>query len=86
MGHARPLCYISGTTSSLLAREMAHVLDINVGVALSLGYGTYALAFIQEDRRAVAIVNYKTHNEFIMQRLAVKGNSLAPDTRPAKPD
>jgi hypothetical protein len=46
------------------------------------------LAFILENRRAVAIVKNKAHRDFIMKYLldAVKTQGLAPDARPAKPE
>ena len=74
--------------SDKLAREMIHVWEIDVGVIFNPGSGKALLAFILENRRAVAIVKNKAHKEFLMQTLtdAVKTFNLAPDTRPAKPE
>ena len=71
-----------------LTREMIYVWELDVGIIFNPGSGKSLLAFILENRRAVAIVKNKAHRDFIMNNLseAVKTQGLAPDTRPAKPE
>ena len=69
-------------------REMIYVWEIDVGVIFNPGSGKSLLAFILENRRAVAFVKNKAHRDFIMDNLSheVKAQGLAPDPRPAKPE
>ena len=71
-----------------LTRDMIYVWEVDVGIIFNPGSGKSLLAFILENRRAVAIVKNKAHKEFIMNNLAeeVEMQGLAPDTQPAKPD
>ena len=71
-----------------LTREMIYVWELDVGIIFNPGSGKSLLAFILENRRAVAIVKNKAHRDFIMNNLseAVKTQGLAPDARPAKPE
>ena len=59
-----------------------------MGIIFNPGSGKSLLAFILENRRAVAIGKNKAHKDFIMNNLseAVKTQGLAPDARPAKPE
>ena len=59
-----------------------------MGIIFNLVFGKSLLAFILENRRAVAIVQNSAHRDFIMNNLsqAVNTQGLAPDTRPAKPE
>ena len=69
-------------------REMIYVWEIDVGVILNPGSGKSLLAFILENKRAVAIVKNKAHTDFIMVNLSheVKTQGLAPDARPTNPE
>ena len=46
-----------------LTREMTYVWELDVGIIFDPGSGTSLLAFILENRRAVAIVKNKTHRD-----------------------
>jgi hypothetical protein len=67
---------------------MIYAWEIDVGVILNLGSVKSMLAFIWENRRAVAIVKNKAHRDCIVENLShdVKTQGLAPDARPAKPE
>ena len=51
-------------------REMIYVWEIDVGVIFNPGSGKSLLAFILENRRAVAFVKNKAHRDFIMDNLS----------------
>ncbi len=67
---------------------MIYVWEIDACVIFNLGSGKSVLAFILENRRAVAFVKNKAHRDFIMDNLSheVKVQGLAPDSQPAKPE
>ena len=67
---------------------MIYIWEIDVGVILNPGSGKSLLAFILENRRAVAFAKNKAHKDFIMENLSheVKTQGLAPDTQPTKPE
>ena len=70
-----------------LTREMIHVWDIDVGVVLMPGSGQSLLAFILENKKAVAIAKNPAHKKFLMKNLtdAVKNLGLAQHNPPPKP-
>ena len=51
-------------------RDMIYVWEIDVGVILNPGSGKSLLAFILENRRAVAFVQNNAHRDFIMDNLS----------------